>query len=275
VSLLWVLAAAAAASGPALELTGEPVQGGLLVGRAGPGASVELDGRTVPVGQDGVFLVGFGRDAAPEALLRVVGPDGVAETRHLAVRQREYDIQRIDGLPESKVTPPAEVVERIRREAEAVRRARATSRAGADFLGGFQWPAEGRVSGVYGSQRILNGEPRQPHFGVDLALPRGTPVAAPADGVVVFADPDLYYSGGTLIIDHGRGLSSSFLHLDRILVAVGDRVARGQPVAHAGATGRATGPHLDWRMNLGEERIDPERVLEVLPAVSGPGAGGR
>ena len=274
-SFAWVLAAAVAASGPVLELAGEPVQGGLLVGKAEAGAAVELDGKAVPVGRDGVFLLGFGRDAAPESVLRAVRPDGVVETRHLAVRQREYDIQRIDGLPESKVTPPPEVVERIRREAEAVRLARATSHAGEDFLGGFQWPAEGRVSGVYGSQRVLNGEPRQPHFGVDLALPRGTPVAAPADGVVVFAEADLYYSGGTLIIDHGQGLSSSFLHLDRILVPVGARVVRGEPVAHAGATGRATGPHLDWRMNLGEERIDPERVLEVLPAVSGPGAGGR
>jgi murein DD-endopeptidase MepM/ murein hydrolase activator NlpD len=258
---------AAVASGPVVELSGEAIQGGLIVGRAATGsARVELDGRAVPVGRDGLFLLGFGRDAAPEAVLRVVGANGVLETRYLAVRQRDYPIQRIDGLPPSKVTPPPEVLERIRREADAVSQARARYRADQDFLDGFQWPAEARISGVYGSQRVLNGEPRQPHYGVDLALADGASVAAPADGVVVFAEPDLYYSGGTLIIDHGMGLSSSFLHLREILVAAGERVRRGQAVARAGATGRATGPHLDWRMNLGEERLDPERVLEALPA---------
>ncbi len=278
-SLLWALAAVAVASGPVVDLRGEPVQGGLMVGKTNPGASVELDGRALSVSPEGLFLIGFGRDAGPESVLRVVGPAGATQTRHLVVRQREYDVQRIDGLPESKVTPPPEVMERIRREAEAVRQARSATSSRADFVAGFQWPAKARISGVYGSQRILNGQPRQPHYGVDLALPRGAPVAAPADGVVVFADTDLYYSGGTLIIDHGLGLSSSFLHLDRILVSPGERVTRGRTVAHAGATGRATGPHLDWRMNLGEERIDPERVLEALPAVPGPGvapdAGGR
>jgi murein DD-endopeptidase MepM/ murein hydrolase activator NlpD len=262
-----VVTLAAVGSGPVVELAGEAVQGGLMVGRAATGpARVELDGRAVPVGRDGLFLLGFGRDAAPEVVLRVVGADGVVETRYLAVRQRDYPIQRIDGLPPSKVTPPPEVLERIRREAEAVRQARGRYRAEQDFLDGFQWPAEARISGVYGSQRILNGQPRQPHYGVDLALADGAAVAAPADGVVIFAEPDLYYSGGTLIIDHGMGLSSSFLHLREILVATGERVRRGQPVARAGATGRATGPHLDWRMNLGEARLDPERVLEALPA---------
>lgn len=264
--LAGLAAATALAGAPLLDLVGEPVQGGLMIGHAAPGSRVELDGRVLPVGPGGVFLVGFGRDAAPQATLRTVGPEGVVETRQVSVRQRDYEIQRIDGLPPSKVTPPQEVLERIRREAEAVRAARAVVRPRPDFLTGFAWPARAPVSGVYGSQRILNGEPRQPHYGVDLALARGTPVGAPADGVVAFAQPDLYYSGGTLIIDHGLGLSSTFLHLDRILVEVGDEVRRGQVVAEVGATGRVTGPHLDWRMNLGEERLDPQRVLETLPA---------
>jgi murein DD-endopeptidase MepM/ murein hydrolase activator NlpD len=262
--LLW--SAALAAADPELQLRGEPVQGGIVIGRVEPGTRVSLDGRALPVAADGSFLAGFGRDADPEATLELRRRDGAQATRRLAVRQREYAVQRIDGLPERQVTPPPEVLERIRVEAARVADARARADDRTDFLSGFEWPAEARGSGVYGSQRILNGEPRQPHYGVDLALPRGAPVAAPADGVVTLAESDLYFSGGTLIMDHGLGLSSTFLHLHRILVAPGDRVLRGQVVAEAGATGRATGPHLDWRMNLGEARIDPELVLRALPA---------
>lgn len=147
-----------------------------------------------------------------------------------------------------------------------MRSARETLADRKDYSTGFAWPLTGRISGVYGSQRVLNGEPRQPHYGVDVARPEGTIVSAPAPGIVTLVQPDLYYSGGTLIIDHGRGLSSSFIHLSRILVAVGDRVETGDPVAKVGATGRATGPHLDWRMNLGDVRLDPALLAGPMPS---------
>ena len=134
-----------------------------------------------------------------------------------------------------------------------------------DYAAPFAWPARGRISGVYGSQRILNGEPRRPHFGVDVAAPTGTPVYAPAPGIVTLAHEDMYFSGGTLIIDHGHGLSSSFLHLSEILVEAGTYVSRGDLIARIGATGRASGPHLDWRMNWLDRRVDPQRLVKGLP----------
>ena len=182
------------------------------------------------------------------------------------MKPREYRIQRIDGLPPGKVTPRSkEDLARIRREVAMVKRARLTDDARTDFLGGFRWPIKGPISGVYGSQRILNGEPRQPHYGVDIAVPTGTKALAPAAGVVTLAHPDMFFSGGTLIVDHGHGLSSAFLHLSRILVKKGQRVAQGQPIAEVGATGRVTGPHLDWRINLFGRRIDPELLVGPMP----------
>ncbi len=250
---------------PGLSLEGQATQGGLIQGQTLPGAEVTLDQDPVRVWPDGRFLIGLGREAAPDAALRVVLPDGRVIEHALPVTQRTFRIQRIDGLPPSRVSPPAEVTERIRREAGQVREARGRLSERADYAGGFTWPLTGRISGVYGSQRILNGEPRQPHYGVDVARPTGTVVSAPAPGTVTLAEPDLYYSGGTLIVDHGHGLSSTFIHLSRILVAVGDRVQTGDPIAEVGATGRATGPHLDWRMNLGDVRLDPALLAGPMP----------
>ena len=174
------------------------------------------------VSEDGRFLVGFGRDAPPEAELVVSGPDGGRERLVVAVAPREYPIERIDGLPAAKVAPrDEEELARIEREARRVAEARTLDEPRTDFRSGFRWPVTGRISGVYGSQRILNGEPRQPHYGVDIAAPAGTKVRAPADGRVTLAEPDLFLSGGTLIVDHGHGLSSAFLHLSRILVGTG------------------------------------------------------
>jgi len=255
-----------------LSLEGNFVQGGLLEGKAPPGSRVEVDGEPVRVSPEGNFLVGFGRDAPERSRVRVSYPNGGSEIRDLQVGRREYDIQRIAGLPPSKVTPPQRDLERIRRESVMVAKARQRDDPRTDFLTGFIWPAEGRISGVYGSQRILNGEPRRPHFGVDVAGPVGTPVVAPADGVVTLAHPDMFYSGGTLVIDHGHRLSSSFLHLSRILVQEGQRVRRGEPIAEIGATGRVTGAHLDWRMNLGEHRIDPQLLVGPMPDVAGAAA---
>ncbi len=147
-----------------------------------------------------------------------------------------------------------------------MRAARETLADRKDYAEGFGWPLTGRISGVYGSQRILNGEPRQPHYGVDVARPTGTVVTAPAPGVVTLVEADLYYSGGTLIIDHGRGLSSTFIHLSEILVEPGQQVETGDAIAKVGATGRATGPHLDWRMNLGPVRLDPALLAGPMPS---------
>jgi len=247
-----------------LELQGEPVQGALIIGRTEPGTKMNVDGESVRVSKEGVFLLGFGRDAPEKARLDAVFPDGSRAGRDLLVAKRSYKVQRIDGLPPKKVTPSEEDMVRIRKEYALVRKARDRDDAREDFLGGFEWPARGRISGVYGSQRILNGVPKRPHFGVDVAAPVGTLVYAPADGLVTLAHDDMFFSGGTLIVDHGHGLSSSFLHLNAILVKEGDRVRQGDPIAKIGATGRVTGPHLDWRMNLMGARLDPQLLVEPM-----------
>ena len=250
----------------ALELTGEAVQGGLLFGHASPGSQVLLDGAEVMVSADGRFVIGFDRDETGERILRVRSPTGSEEARTLAVAPREYAIERVDGLPPSTVTPDPAALERIREEAALVSAARARRDARADYADGFAWPAGGRISGVYGSQRILNGEPRRPHYGLDIAAPTGSPVYAPADGVVTLVHPDMYFSGGTIVLDHGQGLSSTFLHLSRTLVEAGTTVRKGDLIAEIGATGRASGPHLDWRMNWLDRRVDPQLLVEGEPS---------
>lgn len=252
---------AIAAHGGSLELDGDLKQGALVIGRVDPGSTVNIDGTGVRVSNDGVFLLGFGRDAPANALLDVVFPDGSAIRRDLQVAKRSYHVQRIDGLPPSKVTPSEKDMVRIRKEIVQVKKARARNDPREDFLTGFAWPVKGRISGVYGSQRVLNGKPRRPHFGVDIAAPVGTTVRAPADGIVTLTHDDMFFSGGTLIIDHGHGLSSTFIHLNAVLVKEGERVRQGDVIAEVGATGRATGPHLDWRMNLLGDRLDPQLLV--------------
>lgn len=248
-----------------LTLTGSMTQGGMLIGQVDTGARVEVEGKKVRVSDQGVFLLGFGRDHPQESRVTVRYPDGRSETRNLTVKPREYRIQRIDGLPKRKVTPKKVDYERIRRDSAAVRQARERDDPRTGFLSGWIWPVEGPISGVYGSQRVLNGKPKRPHFGVDIAMPVGTPVKAPADGLVTLAHPDMFYSGATLVIDHGHKLSSSFLHLDRILVKVGDSVRQGEVIAEVGKSGRVTGAHLDWRMNLRKARIDPQLLAGPMP----------
>ncbi|MEW8014005.1 MAG: M23 family metallopeptidase [Candidatus Sedimenticola endophacoides] len=262
---LLVLSLSATTAWAGLTILGEPVQGGLLVAETTPGARVSVDGVEVRVSPQGAFLIGFGRDHEPTSRVEITYPDGSREQRQLSVARREYRIQRIDGLPQRKVSPRQADLERIRKEAAAIGRARHRDDPRADFLSGWQWPVTGRITGVYGSQRVLNGEPRRPHFGVDIAAPVGTPVRAPADGVVTFAHPDMFYSGATLVLDHGHRLSSSFLHLEKILVEEGQRVARGEVIARVGASGRVTGAHLDWRMNYHRQRVDPQGLVPPMP----------
>ncbi|MGB5486195.1 MAG: M23 family metallopeptidase [Lysobacterales bacterium] len=245
----------------AVELTGTPVQGGLLFGQAEPGSRVLLDGNGVVISSDGRFVIGFGRDETGRRELRVLSPDGTVFSRSIDVKQSLYDIERVDGLPPSTVTPDPAATARIREEARMVATARQHRDKHAYYTSGFSWPAKGRISGVYGSQRVLNGQPRNPHFGLDIAAPEGTDVFAPADGLITLTHPDMLLSGGTIILDHGQGLSSTFLHLSKILVEAGTFVEQGHLIARIGATGRASGPHLDWRMNWLDRRVNPQPLL--------------
>ncbi|WP_435103232.1 M23 family metallopeptidase [Arhodomonas sp. AD133] len=266
-----VAAALAMAMTPAaagtLALEGQPMQGSVLRGHVEPAdATVSFAGREVRIDDAGRFIIGFGRDAPMQATVVAEWPDGTRERRELTVGQRGYDIQRIDGLPDRKVTPKDWDLERIKREAALVREARHRDDRRTDYRSGWQWPTQGTITGVYGSQRILNGEPRRPHYGVDIAAPVGTPVNAPADGVVTLTHDDMFFSGGTLLLDHGHGLSSAFLHLSRITVEEGERVNRGDKIAEVGASGRVTGAHLDWRMNWFDRRVDPALLVPPMPS---------
>ncbi|MCV2885245.1 M23 family metallopeptidase [Aestuariibacter sp. AA17] len=244
-----------------LVLEGERTQGSLLRGKVAPNAKVFLNDTQVKVSSDGYFAIGFGRDAPLTHTLKVALDEQQPRVHTITLSEREYDIQHIEGLPPKMVTPPEEVLKRIRQDNQQVANARRTDDDRVDFMGQFVWPAEGRISGVYGSQRVLNGKPKRPHFGVDVAGPVGTPVHAPADGIITLWVPDMYYSGGTMIIDHGHGVSSTFLHLSKGHVEAGDTVKQGQLVGEIGATGRATGPHLDWRINWFKERLDPALLV--------------
>lgn len=256
------------AAGPARAETmfsGSFTQGGLVIGHSLPGAQVTLDGQKVPVGSDGRFLLGFGREARPEAVLRVESPTQPPETFRLAVTARRWDIQRIDGLPEKKVTPDPQTLERIKEESTRLAAARARTTPLAGFASGFMLPADGRVSGIFGSQRILNGQPRAPHVGLDIAGPVGAPVWAAADGVVSLVEPDLFFTGQTVMIDHGLGLSSLYAHMSAIRVKPGQAVKKGDPIGAIGASGRATGAHLHWGLAWLEVRLDPELALSLKP----------
>ncbi len=258
-----ILVAAASASAIAEERTfieGEPVQGGLIVGQTDPGAEVRLGENRIPVGSEGLFAFGFRRDAPPQISLKIDFSDGGVELFDLKVRQREFDVQRIEGVAQSFVEPPEETLNRIAREREMVSAARTGFRDISHFVDGFVWPVRGPITGVFGSQRIFNGQPRAPHSGVDIAAAEGTPVRAPATGIVILRG-DLYFSGNTLIIDHGHGVNSTYLHMSEVFVVDGQEVAQGDIIGAVGATGRVTGPHLHWGVNWFGVRLDPELLV--------------
>jgi len=251
-----------------LDVHGALQQGGLIWGRVPPGASVTLGDETLDVLEGGTFVAGLGRDA-PATVELVVQGNSLCRTI-LSVAARDYDIQRVEGVPQRTVTPSPDHQARIARESKRVAAAKDRKLKRPDLLlpalDRFIWPVTGRISGVYGSQRIYNGVPRSPHYGVDVAVPTGTVVRAPAAGVVTLAETDLFYSGGTIILDHGYQLSSSFLHLSKVRVEVGDEIKPGDVIGEVGATGRATGPHLDWRMSWRSHRIDPQLLVPPMPA---------
>lgn len=256
------LVASASFSAMALELKGHLTQGGLVTGKLENAKSVSLDGKSLKLSPNGDFVFGFGRDADTTHTLKWVDNNGKSHSQSIAITKREYKIDKITGVAKKYVSPPKEVSARISREAVAVRKAREVDSDLLYFLDPVLKPAEGRISGVYGSQRYFNGEPRRPHFGLDIANKTGSPVYAPISGTVVYAEPDLYYSGGTLIIDHGHGITSTYIHLSKLDVKVGDKIEQGNKVAEIGATGRVTGPHLDWRFNWKGERLDPALLMQ-------------
>ena len=248
-----------------LTLDGELIQGSIVIGHTDPRATVTFSGRDIRVSPKGAFVIGFDRDAPATESLVVELPGGERRRRTLEIARRDYDIQRIDGIAPDQVTPPPAALDRIRRDVRVVSAARERDDARTDFLQSFRWPVTGRITGVYGSQRVLNGEPRRPHYGIDIAAPAGTIVRAPAAGVITVAEPDMYFSGGTVLLDHGHGLSSAFLHMRSLDVEVGQRVAQGEAIGAVGATGRSTGAHLDWRMNLFDLRVDPSHLAGPMP----------
>ena len=241
------------------------VPGGLVIGRVIPRGQVRLNRELVRTTPAGVFVIGFGRDDRGKFELAARFEDGTTAIERIRVEKRDYPTERIDGLPANMVTPSKEVQSRINNENGRIARLRRTDSDETWFAETFAWPVKGRISGVYGSRRILNGERRRPHYGVDIAAPEGTPVMAPAPGRVIMAESDLYYTGGTVMLDHGHGLTSLYSHLSGINVAVNDLVGCGQTIGLVGATGRSSGSHLDWRINLFDTRLDPALIAGPMP----------
>ena len=250
-------------------MRGQFTQGGLIVGRTRPGSKVSLDAAPLMLDDKGEFVFGFDRGATASAMLKIDLPDGSEKSVPLTIETRQWNIQRIDGLPEMQVTPPPEALERIRREGVLKAAARKPDTEGSWFAENFIWPASGPITGVYGSQRILNGEPRNPHYGLDIGAPEGAPIVAPAGGIVTLAEPDLYFEGGIVFIDHGHGLISYLMHMSKVEAKVGQEVKQGDEIGLVGRTGRATAPHVHWGMFWLKAHIDPQLLVPPLPPVEG------
>lgn len=256
-----------AAATTATTLPATVPQGALVIGRTAPGARVQIGGRDVGVSPRGRFVFGIGRDAAGTLVVEITHPGGTKRAHGIGVIQRDWPLERIAGVPPATIDPPPAIAARIAREQALVSAARMRDDPREDYAQAFVWPVRGRISGRFGNQRVYvlpdgSGVPKSPHSGMDIAAPRGTPVLAPAAGVVTFAATGLYLTGGTVLLDHGHGISSNFLHLSRIDVKPGDRIEQGEVIGTVGATGRASGPHLHWGMSWFDVRIDPLLVLE-------------
>lgn len=259
---LGVAAPAADADPERIVFPERASQGALVFGKVPPGSQVRYAGRILRVTAYGTVVIGIARDQQGPVQVEVAAPGRAPARVEIAIAARDWPLERVDGVPPATVAPPPEIAERIAREQARVAAVRERDEARTDFARPFAWPLQGRISGRFGNQRIYNGQPGAAHSGMDIAAPAGTPVLAPAGGVVSFAEPDLYLTGGTVVLDHGHGVSSNFLHLSRLEVKAGDRLEQGQPIGAVGATGRANGPHLHWGMSWFQVRIDPLGVLE-------------
>jgi murein DD-endopeptidase MepM/ murein hydrolase activator NlpD len=245
----------------AIEFQGKFIQGHFILGKTNPKAKIIVGKKEVKISKDGFFVFGIDRDRKFDlTFTKILDEKKTIITK--TVLKRKYNIQRIDGLEESKVTPPESVYKRIKKENNAIGEARAINSNLNFFKDKFIMPVEGIISGVYGSQRILNGKPKWPHYGIDIAAKKGTMIKSSGAGVVTMAEDDLYYTGGTIIMDHGHGISTIYSHLENILVSVGDKINQGDVIGTVGSTGRSTGPHLDFRVNWFQTRLDPMSVLK-------------
>lgn len=267
--LLLALAWAPAALARDITFTGSFTQGGLVVVHAPGATAAALDSRSLAVAPDGTFVFGLAPDAKSEVQVVLRYADGTSETQTLKVARQTWKVERVNGLPPETVNPPPAVQQRINAENAQIAKARAESAQALWFLSGFDWPVTGRISGVFGSRRVLNGQEGAAHWGLDVAAPTGTPIRAPAPGRVLLAEGDFYLSGGTVILDHGYGVSTSYSHMSKVSVKAGDELKQGDLLGAVGATGRVTGPHLHWTMNWYTTRIDPALVVPPMPKTGG------
>ena len=245
----------------AVEFKGKFLQGHYIIGLTDPSAKIIVDKKEVRVSKDGYFVFGIDRDRKLDLTITKIQNEKKIKIIK-KVFKRKYNIQRIDGLEESKVTPPESVYKRIKEENNKFGKARAINSDLPFFKDQFIMPVEGIISGVYGSQRILNGKPKWPHYGIDIAAKKGTLIKSSASGTVTMAEDDLYYTGGTIIMDHGHGISTIYSHLENVMVSVGDLINQGDIIGSVGSTGRSTGPHLDFRVNWFQTRLDPMSILQ-------------
>ena len=251
-----------------VTFSGQFRQGSLIRGQVTPGSQVTLEGDVVEVDQKGRFAIGFSRDGSLEQILTVKSPlDGRMDVIPLEIAKRDYRISRVNGISKKIMKPDPKARARAAKDSKQVKAARYQFTEQEGLFQDFIWPVTGRISGVYGSQRVYNGKPGNPHFGVDVAVPTGTVIVAPADGIISLSVPDMFYSGGTIILDHGYGVSSSFLHLSNLYVKPGQKVKQGEKIAEVGATGRVSGPHLDWRINWFQMRLDPVSIVPSMKSV--------
>ena len=244
----------------AIEFQGKFLQGHFILGLTDPNAKILIGKKEVKVSKYGDFVFGIDRDQKYDLTFTKIH-NGKKTIFTKQVLKRKYNIQRIDGLEESKVTPPESVYKRIKKENNAIGVARAINSNLQFFKEKFIMPVDGIISGVYGSQRILNGKPRWPHYGIDIAAKQGTMIKSSGSGTVTMAEDDLYYTGGTIIMDHGHGISTIYSHLENVLVSVGDKINQGDIIGTVGSTGRSTGPHLDFRVNWFQTRLDPMSLI--------------
>ena len=269
VALAWVLISSPVwADDPRLQINGTISQGSFITGTVPPGSHVSVSGTEIPLAPSGAFAIGIARDATPWLTISAFFPDGTTEQRKFEVAKRDWQVQRIDGLPDDQVTPSDKDLVAIRYEQTKIANARSKVRSADAFMSGFTWPAVGPISGVFGSYRILNGQPRAAHLGLDIAAPEGTPIKAPADGVVTLVAPSLFFNGNVVILDHGLGVTTLYAHLARFSVIEGQPVRRGDVIGIVGKTGRVTGPHLHFGLNVRGVGLDPAPVLGPQPGAN-------
>ena len=246
----------------ALEFLGKFEQGAFILGKTNPDTKIKIDNKEVRVTKDGYFAFGLDRDRKNNIIIKIIEKNKTTIVEK-KILKRDYKIQRIDGLPSKQVTPPPEVYDRIKKDNILIGKARSIDSTLNFFKDKFIYPIDKYIiTGVYGSQRILNGKPRRPHYGIDFHAPEGTPVKAMMDGIVTLSENDMYFTGGTIVFDHGHGISTLYMHMKDINVKVGQRVKQGQIVGTLGQSGRATGPHLDIRLNWFGFKLDPMTILK-------------